>query len=113
MSLIRHPQRSNEPDELLKYAHVQREVKKFYAFKYKGYADELPYFFCQRLADRSVSKARHRIDELEFRVVDGSRSMCYVGDYIVVSANGDTEIMNERDFHDTYMHVEELSLENK
>ncbi|BCM95176.1 hypothetical protein [Burkholderia phage FLC6] len=102
---------TKEEDEMLKYAFVPKTVQKVYAFRYRGYADEIPFLFCKHLARRKITSLIGRpVDELEFEI-DEQVVLCKKGDWIVVSDDV-TQILNDEQFIEKYVRLTDLSYQN-
>lgn len=101
--------RKKEPDELLEFAVVERTVQKFYAFRFRGYTDRIPYAFCKHLEDRGVIGDTMRRQILIFEI-NGQAVRCEQGDWIVVNEEN-TEILPDHEFKQRYMYLDELSYE--
>lgn len=100
-----------EEDEMLKYAFVPKTVQKLYAFRYRGYADEIPFMFVRNLSDRKVtSYVGEFITELIFHI-DGRDVPCKKGDWIVVSEKG-TQILTDQEFESAYIRLSDLNNQN-
>lgn len=96
---------------MLKYAFVQRNVQKHYAFRYRGYADEIPFLFCKKLVNRKITSfVGEPISELEFDI-DGQVIVCKKGDWIVVSEEA-TQILTDEQFQEKYVRLTDLNYQN-
>lgn len=98
-----------EEDELLKYAYVEAHVQKHYAFRYRGYTDEIPWFFIRRFIGNP--RLRDKRDEVEFRTGPNRDVVknCKIGDWIVVSNSNDFDILSDNQFRHLYKSVTDLS----
>lgn len=94
-----------EEDEMLRYAHVERTVKKVYAFRYRGNLEDVPYFFLRKLAERSL---RGRHPAVRFEVKGGLFAFCEEGNWIIVDQDGVTSIMTDSQYRYSYMPVRDL-----
>lgn len=97
-----------EEDEMLRYAHVERTVKKVYAFRYQGYIDEVPYFFTKDILDRNKLRGRQDVLTLTFMPEPGRFGTCRVGDWIVIDSKGKTRIMPDRMYRHLFMPLRDL-----
>lgn len=99
-----------EEDELLKYAYVPVEFQKTYAFRYRGYPDEIPHFFTRGLVGKRTLRGKH--EEIEFEVqadFEPTRiQKCKNGDWIVVGADGRTSIATDVGFRNSFTAVTDL-----
>lgn len=96
---------------MLKYAFIPKTVQKHYAFRYRGYADEIPYLFVRHLTDRRVtSYVGEPIAELTFNI-NGQSVTCKKNDWIVVSDEG-TQILTDEQFQSQYVRLSDLSYQN-
>lgn len=97
-----------EEDDLLKYAHVEAHVKKHYAFRYRGYTDEIPWFFLRCF--KGNPRIRDKRDEIEFKVGPDRNELktCKIGDWIVVSNMNDFDIVSDSQFRHLYQPVADL-----
>ncbi|BAQ02658.2 hypothetical protein [Ralstonia phage RSL2] len=106
---------TKEEDEMLKYAFVPKTVQKVYAFRYRGYADEIPYLFCKHLARRKLTSMIGVPNaELHFDLagsVDGSLTVCKKGDWIV-SIDDTTQILTDEQFQEQYVRLSDLNYQN-
>lgn len=100
-----------EEDELLKYAFVPKETMKYYAIRYTGYPDELPYIFLQKAV--GVRHRRDFVKEITFEFERDNIQVCAKGDYIVICEDGKSEILSDSAFRDKYMHVLDLSYQSQ
>lgn len=101
-----------EEDALLRFAHVERSVQKYYALQYTGYADEIPYFFTRKLVDRSITKSSRFLEELTFEIDRDQIAICRKDDWIVVREDGKTEILEDQTYRARYMKLDDLKYEN-
>lgn len=126
--MVSESSRKREEDEMLRYAHVERSVEKHYAFRYKGYVDEVPYFFLRNCLDKRVRDFREEIEfrELEerwiarqYQVSDDWRKVtdalprsrnqiCRDGDWIVIVTD-QTVVLSDEAFRLLYKPVADLS----
>lgn len=104
--------RRKEEDELLRFAHVERTVQKYYALQYTGYADEIPYFFTRKLVDRSITKSNKFLEELHFEIDRDHITTCRKDDWIVVREDGKTEILEDQTYRVRFMKLDDLKYEN-
>lgn len=103
---------------MLKYAFVPKTVQKVYAFRYRGYADEIPFLFCKHLVRRKLTTLiGEPVAELEFNLDDkvGSvlvtHAVCRKGDWIVVTDDV-TQILTDEQFQQQYVRLTDLNYQN-
>lgn len=102
---------TKEEDEMLKYAFVPKTVQKVYAFRYRGYADEIPFLFCKHLASRKLTGLIGKpVVELEFKI-DDQIVLCKKGDWIVVTEEA-TQILTDEQFIEKYVRLTDLHYQN-
>ncbi|BAS04933.1 hypothetical protein [Ralstonia phage RSF1] len=100
-----------EEDELLKYAHVPTTTQKYYAFQYRGYPDELPFFFLQKAV--GARNVRGFMKEITFEFARDNIQVCHEYDFIVIREDGQSEILRESEFYDKFIHVTDLSFQSQ
>uniref|UniRef100_A0AAU7PFH9 Uncharacterized protein n=1 Tax=Burkholderia phage vB_BgluM-SURPRISE13 TaxID=3159457 RepID=A0AAU7PFH9_9VIRU len=99
-----------EEDELLKYAHVKKETLKYYAIRYRGYPDELPFVFLQKAV--GARHVRTRMTEITFEFERDNIQVCREGDYIVLCEDGQSEILSESEYRERFIQLNDLSYQS-
>jgi hypothetical protein len=99
-----------EEDELLKYAYVPSKFQKTYAFRYKGYPDEIPHVFTKDLIGRRTLRGYHEEIEFETQAALEPRRIekCRNGDWIIIDPEGRTIIATDVGFRNSYVPVTDL-----
>lgn len=96
---------------MLRYAHVEATVKKFYCVKYDGYPDSIPYFFYRKVVGHSAVRndSANPYTELQFVDRDGRSIYAVKGTWIIVEEDGATQVLTDEEYRRGYVQLDNLN----
>lgn len=93
-----------EEDELLQFAYLPTTVKKHYAIRYRGYVQDLPYFF-RKVIQRKDRNERDYLEATIVNITDTSSQTCRKGDWIVGLPDGRYQVVDDESFFREYQNL--------